>query len=376
MSNIEKIEPMDHLFIVNPGSFFKKAQMDRTVSDIKSYFEGKSESNFSIHISRFPRDAVIVIRKYLMQTLPETRVRVYAVGGDGILFDCLNGMVGWDNAELASMPCGKKKSNDFIRAFGDKNVDLFKSLELQTTAPTIPIDLIYYGNNYSINLCSVGMESASMIQMADIQGRFRKWLTLFPSFYPLLFIIGGIISLFDQKLLYQYYEVDIDGEDYSGHYASINISNGPCCGGDKCIIPIAIPDDGLLDMLLYKSSGTLRMLLNINRYVHGKSRAKDIILKRGRRISIRSLEPLRINMDGEVFFDTNISVEVVPGKVQFVAVQNLPVGGGGGGGKIQRNFRLTKHRASKRYTVIASISSSVETNSSSRRILPRSLRIV
>jgi diacylglycerol kinase family enzyme len=50
---------------------------------------------------------------------------------------------------------------------------------------------------------------------------------------------------------------------------------------------------------------------------------KDFTLKRGKIISIRSKDPLMIDLDGEAFLDTNITVELVKGAVNIVAPDNL-----------------------------------------------------
>ncbi|MDR1901414.1 MAG: hypothetical protein LBQ88_03915, partial [Treponema sp.] len=50
---------------------------------------------------------------------------------------------------------------------------------------------------------------------------------------------------------------------------------------------------------------------------------EDFVLKRGKVISIRSKDPLMINLDGEAFFDTNITVKLIPRAVKIAAPNNL-----------------------------------------------------
>jgi diacylglycerol kinase family enzyme len=59
-------------------------------------------------------------------------------------------------------------------------------------------------------------------------------------------------------LLAQEYNINIDGEDLSGVYASVNIANGPCYGGDKSAVVTAVPNDGFIDVLMFKGSSTCR----------------------------------------------------------------------------------------------------------------------
>jgi diacylglycerol kinase family enzyme len=120
---------MEHLFIINPKSFFPNfRKMDLFISGIKDFFREKEEP-CTIHISRFPRDAIIIIRRYFKKADSGARIRVYAVGGDGVAFCCLNGIIGIPNAELALMPFGT--SNNFVRAFGPGRYDDFRNIGLQ-----------------------------------------------------------------------------------------------------------------------------------------------------------------------------------------------------------------------------------------------------
>ncbi|MDR0624169.1 MAG: acylglycerol kinase family protein, partial [Treponema sp.] len=108
---------MHHLFILNPKSFRRAREMDSLISSIDSYFKSVNQDNYKLYISRFPRDAIGAIRMFMAGIPEDSRVRVYAAGGDGILFDCLNGVVGFENAELAIMPFGI--TNNFVRSFGE-----------------------------------------------------------------------------------------------------------------------------------------------------------------------------------------------------------------------------------------------------------------
>jgi diacylglycerol kinase family enzyme len=316
-----------HLFIINPISFRTQADIDSFISMVDRCFKETVKAEYRIRVSKFPRNAIGMVRQYITQEEPGTIVRVYAVGGDGILFDCLNGIVGLPNAELATVPYGH--TNDFVRAFGEDLDELFRDIPLQAVSPVIPTDILHCGNNYALNLCTVGLESAAIFRAVELQQKLKA----LPSFirdsfriYRLIYYLGGAIAMFDQKVLRQEYIISIDGEDLSGSYASLNIANGPCYGGDKSAVVTAVPDDGFLDVLMYKGTRTLQGLQRIIPYTQGHYDRfpGNFSLKRGKSISIRSKEPLLIDLDGETFIDTNISVELIPLGVNIVAPNNLP----------------------------------------------------
>ena len=313
---------MQHLFVINPRSFPVPAAEDRIVREIRDVFAALG-ADYAIHLSRYPRDAIGFIRKWIAAAGPDETVRVYAVGGDGILFDCLNGIVGLPNAEIASVPYGN--GNDVIRAFGEHKKSLFRDIRLQASSPAVPIDIIYCGNNYALNFCSIGMESDAIMNSIGIYnriaGRVRKFPGLNFFLYTLIFYFGGMKAVFNKKVLNQYYAITVDGEDYSGVYGSINIANGPCYGGDKNPVITAVPDDGALDALFFKCGDSFRAMTLILPYVRGEFRRfpREFAWKRLRKIEIRSEEPLLVDLDGEVFFDTNITVEIIPQGVKMTA---------------------------------------------------------
>jgi diacylglycerol kinase family enzyme len=315
-----------HLFIINPVSFRTEADMNTFMSLIREQFEGIIKAEYDIYVSRFPRYAIRRVRQYILREEPETAVRVYAVGGDGILFDCLNGIVGLPNAELVPVPYGY--TNNFIRAFGDGHEDLFRDIPRIAAAPTVPTDILHCGSNYALNLCLVGLESSAAFKTGFMQRSIRSWSRFFRNnirIYNLLYYLGGFMVLFDQRLLRQKYTVSIDGDDLSGAYAGINIANGPCYAGDKSAVVTAVPNDGFMDVLMLHNLSTLRGLRMILPYTHGyyKRFPGHFTLKQGKIISIRSRDPLMINMDGEFFFDTNITVELLQGAIKIVVPDNL-----------------------------------------------------
>ncbi|MDR3335920.1 MAG: hypothetical protein LBT16_01835 [Treponema sp.] len=317
-----------HLFIINPVSLKRQADFDVFMLNTENCLRALGIQDYFMHVSRFPRDAIAVIRRYAKDAGTGAAIRVYAVGGDGILFDCLNGVVGLANIELAPVPYGN--SNDFVRAFGEGKNDLFRNITLMALAPSIATDVIFYGNNYALNTCTIGIEAYAVHKAAELNTRYKSnWNRLpFPVrkfMYDFMFFWGGVISAFSPRIINQKYKITIDGKDFSGSYATINIANGACYGGDKKAAIAAVPDDGLLDVLLFKSTNTLNVVKIGTQYLYGKyyKFPSYISYRKAAEIAVRSDEPLVLQLDGEIFIDTNITVKVVPSAVRIVAPDNL-----------------------------------------------------
>ncbi|MDR2101551.1 MAG: hypothetical protein LBP43_03175 [Treponema sp.] len=313
----------EHLFIINPRSFPRKLELDRVLSQISASFESPGAPPHGVHISRYPRDAISIIRKWIAQLDPKTRVRVYAVGGDGIAFDCLNGIVGIPNAELAIIPYGS--GNDFIRSFGDENYEAFRNIPLQTRSPAIPTDIIHCGNNCALNFCTVGLEAGAVIKTLSLNKRFDKLRPLVPALSSFFYTLGGILGAFDKSIIAQRYEINADGVDLSGLYSIVNIANGPCYALGKSAVITAVPDDGFLDMMMVRELSSFEVLRLLPDYLGGNyDKYPDIFfLRRVKKVSIRSEEPLLVNLDGEVFFDSDLAIEILPGAVKVGAL-NMP----------------------------------------------------
>ena len=273
-------------------------------------------------MSRFPRDASGFIPLYA-RSLPEsTTLRVYAVGGDGILFDCLNGIVGLENAELAAIPYGY--TNNFIQGFSKNERMMFRVLRLQYEAPVVPVDIIRCGKNYGLNFCVTGIEAEAIFHAEQIRRRMERgnapnqWLArrLYTQFY----YVGALAAFNDKNLLQQQYEVEVDGEKHTGAYQGFSVFNSPYYGGNLHPINIAMPNDGILDMLTIRNWGFLRTMVAFPFYTLGfhKMFPRNFGLKQGKKIRIRSEDPLRLSIDGEMFFESEFDVEILPAAIKFV----------------------------------------------------------
>jgi diacylglycerol kinase (ATP) len=312
---------MMHLFILNPKSFWNMWKQTQVLNRIQSFFSTIENNDYVIHISRFPRDAAGFIPVFA-KTLPkETVLRVYAIGGDGILFDCLNGIIGIENAELASIPYGH--TNDFIRGFGKNEDVFFKRLALQYNAPTILLDVIRCGNIYALSHCVIGMEAEIARSVGRIREKMQKGNALSQWLARKLHIMFYYFSVFsvitEHKLMRQKYELDIDGEKLSGVYLGLHIFNSPYIN-DWHPVKNSLPNDGILDMLIPHRQGRRQLFRMLPLFFpkNKKKFPKHFIYKQLRKISVNSNKILRVNLDGIVFFETGIELELLPSALRFV----------------------------------------------------------
>lgn len=312
---------MRHFAVVNPHSFRAQEGFTRIMTELEDAFRSRPSDGCSIYISRYQRDAVSAVYKYLNEVPADETVRIYAVGGDGILFDCLNGMVRFKNAELTSVPYGR--ANDFVRAFGENAAVAFRDIKKLMTAPSRPVDIISYGANYALNEANIGIVGLSVIYSNAV---LRKpTYKAGPYITSWVYTFGGLRALMSRDVIRQDYTILMDGEDISGKYANIHIANGACNGAYLVSSPYAVPDDGYFDVVLAHPRSRLSLASCIGNYTRGKFEKYKEIFRHTRchELEVYSKQSLCVELDGESFYARDIKIKLVPGGVRFFSPDGI-----------------------------------------------------
>jgi diacylglycerol kinase family enzyme len=310
-------EHRKHIFVFNPYSFAMPKSMEQTAAEIHNYFRKKKDLDYSICYSKYPRYSVGYLRRIFEDTNKDVIVRVYAVGGDGILFDCLNGIVGFPNAELTALPYGL--SNNFIRSFGENSLAVFRNIDAQVNASVVPTDVMYCGNNYALNGCTLGMASYThqfvMRYSRYAPGGYRILIDL-------LSYLGMARGIFNKESIHHKYEIILDGVPIVGNFCNILIANGPRIGNNLSPVHYARPDDGYLNVLAIQSNSVLSILRVMPSYLNCKIHPLITRFK-ARNIVINSDEPMPTVLDGQLFYQKHISISVISSAIKFAAVAGL-----------------------------------------------------
>jgi len=311
-----------HFFVVNPKSFVTLHDLKEFLLSVEKCFSVGHREEYNIYISRYPRDGVSAVKRYLSGVPKEDPVRVYAVGGDGITFDCLNGLAKYENAELAIIPYGS--ANDVVRSFGKENMSLFRDIKLMSKAPTILTDLIHCDNKYAISQCSIGLEAKATQVFTDVFDRINTSASR--KYVPLLYQLGAVKCLLDGSQSNVRYKLTIDGRDCSGEYLFINIGNMALNGGTNIPNPYAKPDDGQLDVILCDDASALCAIRMIPGYTKGgfEKFPKKMSHRRVKELCCEREQMMTVILDGETFRTRSVSVKILPKSVKVVTPNNLP----------------------------------------------------
>ena len=315
---------MKHFLVINPHSIRNQETLEHVIADIEKAFS--TETEHKIYLSRYPRDAIAAVHRYVSDCPNDEIVRVYAVGGDGILFDCLNGMVDFPNAELTSVPYGT--NNDFIMAFGDNSdgniTRRFRDLKALSVAPSRPIDIISCGSNFAMLEVNIGLIGQTLIYKNTV---FRKIPDkILRKNAGIAYTFCALLALFNKVILNQYYTIFLDGEDLSGNYYHIKLANSACNAGSYIPNPYARPNNGSFELVLGRTTTKGKIIRSMEDYNKGHSEKHDfLILKRGRKLEVKSDIIMSVMIDDEAYYTDKITLELIPGGIKFFAPADLDI---------------------------------------------------
>jgi len=315
---------MKHVFVFDPKAFFNQQwKMDSILDGIGQFFRTQGKLVFSTQFSRYRRNAMAIIQDEVDKTSQGDSIRVYAIGGEEIFFDCLNAVAHFHTVQLASVPYGD--TNDFLRIFGKDKVENFKDIPSLVNSGALTTDVIRWGVNYTLNFCCIGINSAVSKKIKDLKKRVNRGRFLFIS--RILSGLYMLLEAFNRNTSAQKYEISVDDTKYSGQYSLIHVANAPYYAGKQTGVSEATPDDGLLDIALIKASHPLATLAAVGKFSNGK-KPKNGVYIQGKKVTIQCLGEMWFQLDNEFIKDTNIVLNVVPQAVQIVAAPGLsyPIG--------------------------------------------------
>ena len=298
---------MKHLFIINPAAGSRN-QTEIYRKKIAEVCEGK-DIDYRVEISAAPGQCMKIARR-AAKTGEE--YRIYACGGDGTLNEVVNGVAGFDNVAITTFAGGG--GNDFARMFSDP--DAFRDLERLLDAEEVTFDLIRCNDDFSLNICSVGLDARIGTDVANY-----KRLPLLSGFraYALSTVVNVI------RGISEHYVVEINGERIDGEQTMICICNGRFYGGGFNPVPEADPGDGLLDVLVVAKVSRLQVAQVVGKYKNGRYAELSGLVRHFRtdRVKILCDKPTSINLDGELRTAQTVDIRVADEKLRFFYPRGL-----------------------------------------------------
>ena len=298
---------MKHLFIINPAA----GSRNRT-EDYRKMIAEVCETRgleYAIEVSGAPGQC----RKIAQRAAKSgEEVRIYSCGGDGTLNEIVSGVAGCKNVAVTMFSGGS--GNDFARLFSDP--DAFRDLNRLLDAQETEFDLIQVNEDYSLNICSVGLDARIGTDVANY-----KRLPLLSGFRA--YAASTVINLL--KGISEHYVVEIDGERIDGRQTMICACNGRFYGGGFNPVPDADPTDGRLEVLLVKDVSLLQVPLVIGKYKNGRYQELPKLVKHYSTDHLKIIcdKPTPINLDGELRVAQEVDIRIAEETVRFFYPKGL-----------------------------------------------------
>lgn len=298
---------MRYVFYINPVAGKGNAQ-EGIINSIKNYFADKIDE-FKIHITTAIGDAQNSAK---CEAETGDNIRMFACGGEGTVFEVLNGIAGYSNVELGVIPCGS--ANDFLKFFDSR--ESFLNIDEQIDGEAVEMDLIRAGDKYCLNGCSVGMDAVVARDMSI----FKNWPLVSGSFAYTLAIVKTFLGKLGITA-----DISVDGEvPQRKNCLFAVIANAPYYGGGYKGAPDAVPYDNKLDFTLVDKISKLKILKFLGIYKKGEHRKLDCCtLKNCTSMEFTSDKPIPVNLDGEIIETDHMKFELVKGAVKFVIPKGI-----------------------------------------------------
>jgi len=237
-----------------------------------------------------------------------------AAGGDGTINEVVNGMLrdeqpglrttlgivplgtGNDLARTLKIPLEPAEAIDVIRARRVLKIDVFRAKWDD-------------GERFAVNVAAGGFTGQMNESITDeIKARWG----------PLAYLRGAISVIPDltkYKTCIRY-----DGKArQSVHALNIIVANARTAGGGTVVAPSADPSDGLLDVVIVRTSTTLELAGVAARLLAGDYTNSDVVThRRVQRVHVESTPGMWFNIDGELITNRPIAFTVVPGAIDVI----------------------------------------------------------
>lgn len=276
---------MKKVFIVNPASGGGKSK--RIAEEIRNLLNNDGE-DFEMHYTNAPREAIDIVSKYKKAKKPHL---IYSVGGDGTLFEVVNGIAESNNV-LGIIPTGT--GNDFIKTINNDDNEITY------------VDLCKMNEYYFINIASVGIDA----DIANNKERMKN--------YHIPKSMQYYASIIDTYFKFNpiHIKAELDYRAYNQDATILAICNGKYYGGGFQIAPNASYDDGLFDIYLVDKLSKLQIPGLILKLVKSKHEDDNRVHKfTSNSIKVHSDKPINCNLDGEIFTLTDMEFTVTDKKI-------------------------------------------------------------
>lgn len=296
---------MKHIFIINPAAGRGKSLAKLEEDIIDAFTKSGKEKEYEIYYSVSVGDAERYVRERCAVETTEP-MRFYACGGDGTVNEVFGGTVGADNAQVAVIPIGT--GNDFIKNFGTS--DSFMDISAQIEGDVTLIDGIRVNDRYAVNFVNMGFDCAVVESVQKIKRS--------PMISSGLAYIAGVAIEFVKMPGTRLKSFVIDGKKIEKDELLLcAFANGGFYGGGFHSAPLAMTDDGIIDLCFVNRVSRFQFLTMISKYKNGTYIDSKRIMKYAEYHKCKSASidfdgEQSLCIDGEITKMSRLEIEICP----------------------------------------------------------------
>lgn len=278
-----------------------------------------------LHDNEIAYDAVFTERKYHATELAVMAVNkgyrnIIVVGGDGTLHEVVNGLFIQKRCRpldvtLAVIAVGT--GNDWIRMYGipRKYTESIRSIVsgntfLQDVAKISYYESMVYQERYMANVAGVGFDALVNRKYNKIKerGYYNPWM----------YLLSMFIALFTYRA--KLFKIWVDGAKVVDSMVfSGAVGIGKYNGGGMQQTPMAVADDGLMDLTVIRRIGKLAVFYHMKSLYNGNIyRVPRTMFLRGSKMRIETYPESNIEIDGEALGYSPFEFTVIPKAIKVI----------------------------------------------------------
>jgi diacylglycerol kinase (ATP) len=288
-------------FIVNPvaGNGFAATYLPK----LKSIIDDR-QLDAEIVFTEYPGHAT----KLALERAEQGYRYIIGVGGDGTMNEICRSLIGCPGIITGLIPAGT--GNDFVQILGfhdhlnDQEWDIFFRKE------TRALDTGNCNGKVFLNGMGLGFDAQVAAENYDEKGMVKKG----GKNKYIWHILKTLIFFREKHVRIQSGRGTVETNCFIH-----TISIGRRFAGGFFLTPEAIADDGLLDVCMIRKLSLLQRLRILLKVPHGTHiRSKRVEYYRTSKIQLEFDEKVPFHVDGELFFDTVVNVEVHPRSLNII----------------------------------------------------------
>ncbi|TDM12631.1 diacylglycerol/lipid kinase family protein [Macrococcus lamae] len=264
----------------------------------------------TIYKSREKGDIIKYCHKIKEEQLPYEVI--YLLGGDGTVHELINGVMQADlNLPIGILPGGT--FNDFTKTLNlpPNPADASEAL---TTSSVKHIDVMKVNDRYVLNFAGLGLIVENSEGVADdAKSRIGKFS----------YLMSTLRSVTDPTFFN--YRVTIDNQVHTGSSSMIITANGQFVGGNRIPLTELSPDDGILDVFIFKESGIklFTELLSEKSAATWNDISNNIEHYSGAHIMIETENKMAVDIDGEIDIETPLRIDILTKRLRMFTGQDI-----------------------------------------------------